>query len=298
MRGAMNGYLRSMIPSDASTLRLPHGPWPSVLDCLCAHFSAIPRAQWLDRFERGRILDRNGTPIDADHAYREGLTVHYFREVADEARIPFEARIVHADKEIVIADKPHFLAVTPAGRFVEETLLRRLTRTLGNDNLVPLHRIDRGTAGLVMFSANPATRGRYQALFRERRITKGYEAIAPALPELAFPLVRRSRIVRGEPFFVMQEVTGTANSESRIDVIDRTKAGWRYALHPLSGRKHQLRVHMAALGAAIVNDPFYPEPAAQQEDDHERPLKLLARALAFDDPLSGEPRHFESRLTL
>ncbi|MEP6880840.1 MAG: pseudouridine synthase, partial [Dokdonella sp.] len=145
-----------MIPADASTLQLPPGMWCSVLDCLCAHFSTISREKWLDRFDRGRILDANGHSIRADHGYSKGLTIHYFREVADEPRIPFEGSIVHADEEIVVADKPHFLPVMPAGRFVEETLLRRLMRELDNPNLVPLHRIDRGTAGLVMFSANPA----------------------------------------------------------------------------------------------------------------------------------------------
>ncbi len=287
-----------MIPADASTLQLPPGSWQSVLDCLCAHFHAIPREQWLERFARGRILDRHGKPIDAGHAYNEGLTIHYFREVSDEPRIPFEAGIVHADKEIVVADKPHFLAVVPAGRFVEETLLRRLIRELDNPDLAPLHRIDRGTAGLVMFSANPATRSRYQALFRERRVEKTYEALAAPLRAHSFPLVRRSRMIRGEPFFRMREVDGPANSESQIDVLERHDESWRYLLKPVSGRKHQLRVHMAGLGAPILNDPFYPELTELADDDYSRPLKLLARSLAFDDPLSGEQRRFSSLLDL
>lgn len=295
---AMHGYFDPMIPADTSTLQLPPGPWLSVLDCLCAHFRAIPREQWLDRFERGRILDGRGQPIGADHRYKQGLTVHYFREVLDEPHVPFEATIVHADKDIVVADKPHFLAVMPAGRFVRETLLRRLMRELDNPGLVPLHRIDRGTAGLVMFSANPATRSRYQALFREQRIEKNYEALAPALPDLCFAHVRRSRIIRGEPFFRMREVQGPPNSESWIDVIERLDGNWRYALKPVSGRTHQLRVHMCGLGAPILNDPFYPELAELTEDDYARPLKLLARSLAFVDPLSGERRSFSSRLHL
>lgn len=283
-----------MIPANASTLQLPPGPWHSVLDCLCAHFHAIPREQWRQRFERGRILDGHGKPIGADHPYKRGLTVHYFREVADEPSVPFEASIVHADKEIVVADKPHFLAVAPAGRFVEETLLRRLMCKLDNPDLVPLHRIDRGTAGLVMFSANPATRSRYQAMFREQRIEKAYAALASPLPNLSFPLVRRSRIVRGEPFFRMQEVEGEPNSESQFDVIERGDENWLYLLKPISGRKHQLRVHMAELGAPILNDPFYPELSSLADDDHTRPLKLLARSLEFDDPLSGKTCRFES----
>lgn len=282
----------------ASTLQLPPGSWPTVFECLCAHFPGVTRAQWQDRFERTRVLDASGQPIGIEAAYREGLAVRYFREVLNEPRIPFDAIVLHADEHLVVADKPHFLAVVPAGRFVEETLLRRLIRKLDNPDLVPLHRIDRGTAGLVMFSANPATRSRYQALFREQRIEKAYEALAPALPDLHFPLQRRSRIVRGEPFFRMRESEGPANSETVIDVIDRDHSHWRYALKPVSGRKHQLRVHMAGLGAPILNDPFYPELREQADDDHQHQLKLLARSLAFVDPLSGTFRIFQSALVL
>ncbi|MCW8809082.1 MAG: pseudouridine synthase [Rhodanobacter sp.] len=282
----------------ASTVHLPAGEWASVLDALCARFAAIDRATWLDRIARGRVLDGQGVAIAASTPYRAGMRIHYYREVVDETPIPFTETVLHVDEHLVVADKPHFLPVTPAGGFVEQTLLRRLIRRLGNPELVPLHRIDRATAGLVLFSANPASRSAYQALFRERRIDKRYEALAAPLPELAFPLVRRSRIVTGEPFFRMCEVEGAPNSETRIEVIARGDDCWRYALHPVTGRKHQLRVHMAALGTAIVHDTAYPQLSEAAADDYQRPLKLLARELAFRDPLSGEPRRFESLLRL
>ena len=282
----------------SSRLQLPPGPWATVLDGLCARFPAIPRATWIDRFNRGRVLDAGGAPLDIDAPYRAGAEVQYFREVADEPVIPFTESVVHADADLVVADKPHFLPVTPAGDFVRETLLARLVQRLGNPDLVPLHRIDRDTAGLVLFSANPETRAAYQALFRERRIHKRYEAIAPALPGLSFPLVRKTRLLPGDPFFRMQEVEGEPNSETRIDVLEGDGAHWRYALEPVTGRKHQLRVHMAALGAPIVNDRWYPEVRAKGADDHARPLKLLARRLAFTDPVSGGEREFESALHL
>lgn len=281
-----------------STLQLPPGQWETVADCLCERFPGVAREHWLARFERGRILDAGGKAMPASTPYRVGMTVHYFREVADEARIPFAAGILHVDDDLVVADKPHFLAVLPAGRFVVETLLRRLVDELGNRDLVPLHRIDRGTAGLVMFSVRPSSRDAYQSMFRNRSIEKRYEALAAPLPELEFPLICRSRIVRGEPFFRMQEEPGQANSESRIDVIVRHPSCWHYGLSPITGRKHQLRVHMAALGAGILNDPIYPDLTAEADDDFNRPLKLLARSLSFVDPISGRPRHFESRLTL
>lgn len=282
----------------ASTLYLPPGSWPTVLDCLCDHFKAISREQWLDRIARGRVLDGQGQPISQELAYREGLRIHYFREVPDEKVIAVEEAILYADEHLVVADKPHFLPVTPAGEYVEQTLLRRLIRRLGNPHLVPLHRIDRHTAGLVLFSANPDSRSAYQALFPTRKIEKRYEAIAGALPHLSFPLVHKSRLVDGEPFFRMQEAEGPSNTETAIDVKEKHGDLWRYALYPVTGKKHQLRVHMSALGAAICNDPFYPEVLKDAEDDFAKPLKLLAQGLRFIDPLTGQEREFESRISL
>ena len=284
----------------SSRLQLPPGPWATVLDCLCARFPAVAREAWVDRFGRGRVTDAAGVALTLEAPFRAGAEIRYFREVPDEAPIPFVEMILYADAHLVVADKPHFLPVVPAGRFVRETLLARLVRRLGNADLVPLHRIDRDTAGLVLFSADPATRAAYQDLFRLRRIDKRYEALAPALPALAREpvLVRRSRLLPGEPFFRMREATaaeaGAANSETRVAVVERGGRAWRYALSPVTGRTHQLRVHMAALGAPILNDAMYPELQKRADDDHSRPLQLLAKSLAFIDPLSGEERRFES----
>jgi len=285
-------------PPAASTVHLPQGPWPTVLDGLCALFPRIARDVWEDRFTRQRVLDEAGQPLPPGTPYRVGLCVRYFREVVREEPIPFHETLLHVDSHLVVVDKPHFLPVTPAGGFVEETVLARLVRTLGNADLVPLHRIDRHTAGLVMFSANPDSRDAYQSLFRQRRINKEYEAWAAPLPGQSFPLVRRSRIAAGEPFFRMHEVPGEPNSETLIDVIERHDAHWRYALQPVTGKKHQLRVHMAALGAPILHDPFYPDLPEPRPDDHARPLQLLARRLSFVDPLSGEHREFTTELSL
>lgn len=299
-----------------STLRQPPGPWTTVFECLCEHFPQVTPEQWSQRFANGRVLDASHQPLSAGQPYRVGLTVHYFRQVDDEPRIPFTETLVHVDEHIVVADKPHFLPVTPAGRFVRETLLMRLVERLDNRDLVPLHRIDRGTAGLVMFSANPATRGVYQALFQTGRVHKLYEAIAAPLPALALPHRHESRIARGEPFFRMAEAPGPPNARTLVESMEvmpavHGAARARYRLRLETGRKHQLRVHMAALGAPIEGDTFYPEidssllPHARAAgdwrtpaDDFSRPLRLLARALSFEDPLSGAHRHFESLLRL
>lgn len=281
----------------ASRLQLPPGAWATVFDALVARFPQVDAATWRSRIARGRVLDAQGDPITLQTPYRVGAEIGYYREVIDEPVIDAVERIVHVDDHLVVADKPHGLPVAPTGAFVTQTLLTRLVETLGNAGLVPLHRIDRGTAGLVLFSANPDTRTQYQALFRDYRIAKTYEALAPPLPALAFPMTRRSRIERGEPFFRMREAAGVPNSETHVDVLERGATSWRYALSPVSGRKHQLRVHMAALGAPILHDPWYPALQDSADGTHP-PLQLLARALAFGDPLDGRPRRFESGFRL
>jgi tRNA pseudouridine32 synthase / 23S rRNA pseudouridine746 synthase len=282
----------------ASHVHLPDGHWPTVLAFLCERFPRLGVDVWRERIARGLVSDDRGAPIAADTPYRSGLRVRYFRELAQETPVPFDAQILHRDDHLLVVDKPHFLPVVPAGRHVQQTLLVRLKRELGIDELVPLHRIDRDTAGVVLFSLNPLTRAAYQQLFPRRAVVKVYEAIAPLRTELAAPQVRRSRIEPGEPFFRMREVDGTPNSETRIEIIETRGALVRYRLMPVTGRKHQLRVHMAALGAPIVNDPFYPALRGVDEGDFSRPLQLLAKSLAFDDPLSGERRRFESNREL
>ena len=282
----------------ASTLVLPPGNWACLLDFLQAHFAGISAEAWRLRLQRGDVLDEDGDVLAVDHVYRAGSVIHYYRELESEAPIPFEADVIYRDEHLLIADKPHFLPVVPAGRFLQQTLLVRLKRAFNLDDLVPLHRIDRGTAGLVAFSLNPQTRAQYQALFPKREIRKGYEALAPALPASQFPLTRRSRMVEGEPFFRMREIEGTPNTETRIELLETRGSLNLYSLEPVTGKKHQLRVHLAALGAPIVNDAFYPDLQPDIEDDFSRPLKLLARSLAFTDPVSGAARRFESRRQL
>ena len=282
----------------ASTLHLPAGQWRTVFDCLVSHFDEIGEAAWVSRFQRGCVLDAQGRPLSMEAAYREGLRVHYYREVPAEQRIPFEASIVYQDDHLLVVDKPHFLPVTPVGGYVRETLLTRLQQRLANADLVPLHRIDRGTAGLVMFSMNRGSRAAYQALFREHKIQKEYEATATALPGVEFPLIRCTRIERGEPFNISREAPGLPNTRTRIELKSAVGEWWRYSLFPVTGKKHQLRLHMAALGAPIRNDDLYPVILDRDPYDFDRPLQLLARALSFVDPISGEPRAFASALRL
>lgn len=277
-----------------SQVQVPAGQWPSLFAFLCERFPAIPADTWTSRFARQRILDAAGQPLAADAPCRCGDRITYFREVAAEPAIPFAETILYQDEHVLVADKPHFLPVIPSGRFVQQTLLARLKKSTGITTLSPIHRIDRDTAGLVLFSVNPQTRDAYQALFRERQVQKTYEAIAPPLTGRTLPLCYRSRLVTAETFFRTAEVPGEPNSETRVEWLAQSGEQVRYRLVPVTGRKHQLRVHMAALGAPIENDRWYPVAQPQGEDDYSRPLQLLARHLAFTDPLDGQPRAFTS----
>ncbi|MEG2963154.1 MAG: pseudouridine synthase, partial [Janthinobacterium sp.] len=229
---------------------------------------------------------------------RRGMRIFYYRELERETPIPFQEEILFQDEHLIVVDKPHFLPMTPGGRFVQETLLTRLKKRLDCADLTPIHRLDRETAGVVIFSRQIASRGAYQSLFQRREVHKTYEALAPVLEGRDFPFTYRSRMVDGDKFFLMREEAGEANSETLIDVIERRGGVNLYRLQPHTGRKHQLRVHLASLGIPIVNDAFYPVALPCKEDDMSQPLQLLARAIDFTDPLSGAPRHFESRRSL
>lgn len=280
-----------------SYLWLPPGSWPNLLACLLEQFPAIDAASWQRRMARNEVVDAEGRALAADSPARPGMRVWYYRELDAETPIPFEEAVLFEDDHLVVVDKPHFLPMTPSGRFLRETLLVRLKDKLGLPALTPIHRLDRETAGVVVFSKAPATRGAYQSLFQQRSVQKVYEALAAPL-DLSFPFTYRSRMVDGEQFFVMREEAGTPNSETVIELLEMRGALALYRLSPHTGRKHQLRLHMASLGAPIVNDAFYPVALPCKGDDFSAPLQLLARSIAFVDPLTGQERCFTSQRSL
>jgi tRNA pseudouridine32 synthase/23S rRNA pseudouridine746 synthase len=277
---------------------LPAGHWPTITDFLVERFPAIAREVWLQRMHDELVVDEFGEKVSAERAYRGHMRLYYYRSLPAETRIPFDEELLFQDEHLVVVDKPHFLPVTPSGHYLQETLLVRLKNRLGIAELSPIHRIDRETAGLVLFSVQAQERAAYQDLFRQREVSKGYEAIAPWRPELTFPRVRTSRIVEGQPFFRQAEVAGAANSETRIELLEVSGPLARYGLSPVTGKKHQLRVHMYALGLPIVNDRVYPPLDPTPEDDYRYPLQLLAKNIAFDDPFTGERRQFSSKRRL
>ena len=281
-----------------SCVGLPAGNWRSITDFLVERFPAITREVWLERMAHQLVIDEFGGLVTPERPYPGPMRIYYYRAVDVEARIPFEEAVLYLDDHLVVADKPHFLPVTPSGHYLQETLLVRLKKRLGIDTLIPIHRIDRETAGLVLFSTQPDERNAYQALFRDHAVSKHYEAIAPWRQDLTWPITRKSRIVEDEPFFRQREVPGQPNSETHMDVIEKYGGLARYALSPVTGKKHQLRVHMNALGLPILNDRMYPPVAKTPDDDYRLPLQLLAKSIAFTDPVTGQARHFQSQRML
>ncbi|MEU0504048.1 RluA family pseudouridine synthase [Nocardia sp. NPDC005998] len=283
---------------DPARLRLPEqGGWATIRDHLVERLPRVPATRIDELLHQGGIVDLAG-PIAPDAPYVPGGAVWFHRDLPDETVVPFDIPIVHRDDDLLVVDKPHFLATIPRGQHILQTALVRLRRELDLPDLIPAHRLDRVTAGLVLFVINPARRGAYQTMFHKRTVHKEYEAIAAFDPDLALPRTVRSRIIKEKQVLAAQEVDGEPNAETWIELVEQRGGLGRYRLRPRTGRTHQLRLHMNGLGIPILGDDFYPVLTDKSVNDFTRPLQLLAASLEFTDPISGAPRRFDSTRTL
>ncbi|TCO60882.1 pseudouridine synthase [Actinocrispum wychmicini] len=279
---------------DAARLKLPlEGPWSTLLEHLVDRLPRVDPERLEQMLCEGRIFGSDG-PLAVDTRYSPGTFIWFHRDLPDEVPVPFPIPVVHRDDHLVVVDKPHFLAAIPRGKHIQETALVRLRRELELPQLSPAHRLDRVTAGLMMFVVTPSARGAYQTLFRDRKVHKEYQAIARHDPALRLPRTVTSRIVKERGILVAQEIPGEPNAHTDIELMEHRDGLGRYRLVPATGRTHQLRVHMSGLGVPILGDDFYPTLREKPLDDFTRPLQLLAQVLAFDDPLTGEHRRFTS----
>jgi tRNA pseudouridine32 synthase/23S rRNA pseudouridine746 synthase len=293
---------RSPLPQrhglDAARLTLPaEGPWTTLRDHLVDRLPRLSPERIDAMLRERRIVGRDG-PLGPDAPFVPRARIWFHRDLPDEVPVPFEITVVHRDDTLLVVDKPHFLATIPRGRHVVETALVRLRRDLDLPELSPAHRLDRTTAGLLMFVVRRELRGAYQTLFRDRLVRKTYEAVAPYAAELPLPCTVRSRIVKERGVIAAREVPGPPNAETRVELLARRGGLGRYRLHPHTGRTHQLRLHMHQLGVPILGDDIYPVLTETAPDDFARPLQLLAARLEFPDPITGRPRRFTTRADL
>jgi tRNA pseudouridine32 synthase / 23S rRNA pseudouridine746 synthase len=302
--------IRSTSPSQ---VRTPEDvtQWASVIDFLCDYFPRIDRLIWQDRIDRNLVHWKDGAPITKDTPCAASAHIMYYREVKSEPIIPFEHDIIYEDDEIIVADKPHFLPVTPGGQYVNECLLNRIRKASKNEDIVPIHRLDKDTAGLIIFSKNPATRGLYAQLFANRQIDKSYHAVANVLnlKKQAHSGNRwcvKNRIERGTPGFTWAQGPGEVNAHSEIQLVDIEQDLGLFRLIPHTGKTHQLRLHMMSIGMPILNDRFYPKVMPFEHKNHaatitnhfQNPLQLLAFSLQFIDPVSGKKQIFQTKNSL
>ncbi|MFI2477745.1 RluA family pseudouridine synthase [Nocardia xishanensis] len=298
MRSRQQPPLPKRYGLDPARLRLPEaGEWATIRDHLVERLPRVAPARIDELLRAGGIVDLEG-PIAPDAPYVPGGAVWFHRDLPDETDVPFEITVVHRDENLLVVDKPHFLATIPRGQHIRQTALVRLRQELDLPELVPAHRLDRVTAGLLLFVVDPARRGAYQTMFHKRAVRKEYEAIAPYRPDLDLPRTVRSRIVKEKQVLAAQEVEGEPNAETVVDLLEHRDGLGRYRLRPLTGRTHQLRLHMNGLGVPILGDDFYPVLTDKPVHDFTRPLQLLAASLEFTDPVTGEPRRFETTRTL
>ena len=310
---------------NATRLRLPdEGPWDTAMDYMMHRWGHIDPQGIEDRFDAGEIVGEAGIPLDRSTPLRNHTFIWYYRTLPPETRIPVELAILHQDEHLLVVDKPHFLPTTPGGTYIQESALVRLRNQLNLPDLIPMHRLDRMTAGILLLSTNPETRGKYQVLFEKRQVQKEYECVsaaepAPGHPAVDFPVVVRNRMTKSRSYLLAEVIDGEPNAETRIerlrtfdgpapatpgsDIPSNASDGAParralYRLEPHSGKTHQLRVHMASLGLGIVNDAFYPELLDKAPDDYSKPLQLLARGIQFVDPITGKPVEYRSGLEL
>lgn len=240
------------------------------------------------------IVDAAGTSLTEQSALVPRSDVYLYRDPPIEPVVPFPMPVLHRDEDLLVIDKPHFLATTPRGAYVARSALVLLRRELDLPDLSPAHRLDRLTAGVLIFTVRPDVRRPYQELFAERAVSKVYDAVARYDPDLEFPRTIASRMIKERGVLRAEEVPGEPNAETRVELSEHDDRHGLYTLYPKTGRTHQLRLHMSSLGVPIVGDNFYPEFYDVAGDDYSNPLQLLARSIAFRDPFTGQERHFES----
>src|SRR4051812_30934854 len=206
----------------SSRLYLPKwdGSPRTIYEYILARFPQVQSTVWRTRIMQGEVCLSDGTAVGFDTAYRHGITVFYRKEVASEPAPIEKPLVIYKDEAIVVVDKPHGMPVTPSGEHVERSLLVILQRSTGFRDLSPVHRLDRDTAGLVLFTIGTETRAPYHRLFLERQVEREYVTVAHTKDSLQQAQWRiENRIEPGDPWFRQQIVDGAVNAITDIELL-------------------------------------------------------------------------------
>lgn len=261
------------------------------------------------RFAAGEVVLRDRTPLRPDSELSAGTDIFFYRRPAPETPVPYEIATVYEDENILIVDKPPFLATMPRAAHITETVTVRLRRATGNEELTPAHRLDRMTSGLLLLTKRREIRGAYQEMFARREVYRRYEAVAAYDPSLqpgqwAHHIVKRhgelaSTILADEPPNSFTNFLGASPLSAAENQDLRQRYGLegdfaRYALEPITGRTHQLRVQMLDNRVPILGDPVYPTPQPFGKEDFTAPMLLRCETIRFTDPITNTPHTHHS----
>ena len=271
------------------------------------------------RFNTGEVRLDDGTILTSDSPYMPGERIWYFRELADEPQLPSDMPVLYEDEHVLAIDKPHFLPTTPRGSYIAQTALTKLRVREQNPLLIPIHRLDRPTAGVLLFAKTVEARRPFQMMFQHRQVSKTYRAVAPVPADAAAAeqalsaegLQVRSHIQKIRDQLQVQQLSEQECAAQGVEPNTLTTVkilrtftpsaqaveGWRaepnrewalYDLAPHTGKTHQLRAHLNMLSAPILGDVLYPQVLPDAPDRPEYPLQLLAYSLHFEHPITGE----------
>lgn len=275
------------------------------------------------RFNTGEVRLDDGTILSSDSPYMPGERIWYFRELADEPQLPSDMPVLYEDEHVLAIDKPHFLPTTPRGSYIAQTALTKLRVREQNPLLIPIHRLDRPTAGVLLFAKTVQARRPFQMMFQHRQASKTYRAVAPVPSDVTAAeqalstegLQVRSHIQKIRDQLQVQQLSEQECAAQGVEPNTLTTVkilrtftpsaqaveGWRaepalnkkqewalYDLEPHTGKTHQLRAHLNLLGSPILGDVLYPQVLPDTPDRPEYPLQLLAYSLHFEHPITGE----------
>ncbi len=273
----------------------------TVLQYYAERYTHSSKSEWKSRIRSGAV--RLGDRLcDTSEILKVHQTLVYHRPPWDEPEVPRSIEVLHEDPDLVVISKPSGLPVMPGGGFLENTLLRLLSALYPENPPIPIHRLGRGTSGLMLLARSTVAKAELTRQMRDRDIQKVYVALASGVIQCdRFGIETRigkvPHPVLGELFAASE--TGLVAS-STVRVLERRSDSTLAEVEIFTGRPHQIRIHLASVGHPLVGDPLYESGGgaivAQSWDEIAVPgdcgYFLHAQKLGFRHPRSGDRLEF------